>query len=250
MNAEWATARRTARRKLLEICPYAWKRDAAIRYYAFVGSTARTLEEAGKEIFDLLDAAWLNARPTIPALNRWNKVYGPLIWWLFGVLFSGVIVIGFSQARRAATKKSFVLVDVEHIGPETEAGHRQRTRGRWNKAGSWIEHEDTPKAMIIGCVYFSMTLDLMSGLFAMSRSIVPEGLLRRYIASHSSIAEKVLVQIGNKMRMPQDISWCLLQPWTDESVHASANIGISLQGELFMRCIWVTIKYNLFKVGY
>ena len=44
----------------------------------------------------------LDTIPAIPAVNRWNKVFAPLVWFLFAVCFFGLVVEAFVIAHDKA----------------------------------------------------------------------------------------------------------------------------------------------------
>eukprot|EP00969_Alexandrium_andersonii_P016618 728185-Alexandrium_andersonii.AAC.1 len=46
---------------------------------------------AKKKAWKAVLSVWLNTVPRIPALNRWTKLYQPIVWFLMGISMHGLL---------------------------------------------------------------------------------------------------------------------------------------------------------------
>ena len=137
-EAMWLGHRQAARRRLLELCPGVWCRSGKIKYYSHLGSRSNTRSEAGDEVADVLMAALLGTRPPIPAINRWNKVHGPLAWWSFGLNCFGLVVDAFERIRGIECPEDNFLDDINAVAPADEETYRKLKKLRWTKASTFF----------------------------------------------------------------------------------------------------------------
>jgi len=111
---DFGSFRRAARERLLDICPGAWDQTnpgSRIMFLSQLGDGTDAAPDpkrkAAEVIYDLVNDAWLGLRPPIPAVNRWNKIYFPVCWWLLGINgFYGVVANGFLRVK-ASTDRGF-----------------------------------------------------------------------------------------------------------------------------------------------
>ena len=68
------TKRQEARLKLLQNTCAVWSADEPLLYYARPGALSNTQRAAADEIYSYFHDGFLMSKPTVPALNRWNKV--------------------------------------------------------------------------------------------------------------------------------------------------------------------------------
>jgi hypothetical protein len=123
--------RRAARQMLLRACPGNWQSDEIVHHCAYsVGCGCQSDDEAKAFVFGLLDEIALRVRPCIPALNRWNKLYGPIAWWAFAIGFHNIIGRAVCSAKADIADLSDPssilgeLVDLDVGGPESDVAYR------------------------------------------------------------------------------------------------------------------------------
>ena len=185
-----------------------------------------------------LDEGWLNVRPVIPVLNRWNKVYGPMCFWLFAIKLSAIGVKAFLAVGKSANTREDVIVNVDLIGPVSEEAFRKTNRVRWNRASDWLGHDNTGTALSVGSALFGLTLPFLGLLFDAPRSLTC-GSVQVFLSLFTSPAEKTLMSIGRKLTNDTDVVWAPLQPFTESSVHNGSTGALGLCGEIFLRNVMV-----------
>jgi hypothetical protein len=234
-----AGSRKAARRRLLDICPGTWSADGQLSYYSHLGSNSNTLESASDELFSVLEASYLNTKPPIPAINRWNKVYSPLAWWTFGMVFFNLMPAAFDAARsedsRSRRHLQFVA-NVDLIGPISEEMYRKVNMARWNKGASWLLKPSTLMSMTISVVLFELTLPLMAALFKGSQDNNKCGSVLSFMSPISSPVLQTMRRLQDALHDLNDQCWTLLRPWSPSAIHNTACAAWTLAGELFMRC--------------
>ena len=166
-----------ARQKLLKICPGDWQDTEYIYHFCGMTCSCRNRADAAKLVFNTLDEALLNSIPGVPALNRWNKVYPPIVFWFFTFAFHGVAKDAFIQyckeqstaAQKAAMR---VLGRRDNLTPATQEEQRAKNIGRINKAAAWLEGQDTFYRLALCSTLLSATIPLLGEFFSQARMSV------------------------------------------------------------------------------
>ena len=233
--------RKLARRRLLDNVVCRWAPDDQIKmlYHARIGAKSRTLAQAAEEVFKDFDEGYLHAKPCIPAVNRWNKVYGPLAWWCFGVQFFKLVVEGFDhagvqQANRHAN--GGVVVNIDAVGPVDEDNYRKVQKARWKKANTWLIAPQTPKCLCVSPSLFKLSLPLLASLFKSSAENNRRGSILGFLSPINSPVQTTMRAMRRALANPLGICWSLFQPWDESSTHDVACATWALMGEIFMRC--------------
>jgi len=231
--------RAAARKRLLSICPGRWTRSGAFTYYAHCGARSNTLADAAEEIAKEFDLAFLSAKPAIPAVNRWNKLYMPMAWWCFAHQFFNIVVEAFAMVRQsqvAASEPDFIS-NVDAIGPMSEQMYRKVNKARWNKAELWLTQASTARSMSIAVTLFRAVLPLMGSFFKATRGNNAESMLC-VVCSSTSPAHRALRDLKAMLAQPDDhAAWYVVKPWSPGLLHDTACSAWTLMGEIFMRCI-------------
>ena len=167
--------RRAARLRLLDNCPGRWSESAPLLYNARHGAKSETLIDAAAEVYNDFVIGFLSAKPVIPALNRWNKIYAPLAWWLFALKFFRIVAdaleaLGAPSAPSA--NQSDFIHNVDLIGPMCEAMFRKVEKVRWKKGTGWLLAPSTPHSLCISVTLFRQALPLMGILFDSAKKTV------------------------------------------------------------------------------
>ena len=80
-----------SRQELLIVCPGDWADSSGIGHVCTLHCKCRNRDDAVTLVTDTICAAFLACRPPIPALNRWNRVFPPLVSWMAFLAFHGSI---------------------------------------------------------------------------------------------------------------------------------------------------------------
>ena len=71
--------------------------------------------------YNTLYDAFLVSRAGIPALNRWNRIYWPVVWWPFACAFYYLIALAIIEASQDELDKSVEDGGViDPLAPRTE----------------------------------------------------------------------------------------------------------------------------------
>ena len=84
-------ARAEAYSELLDFVPIRWQPSGKIVHYCHHGCGCTSEDHALNRLLGILDNAYFCTSITVPALNRWNTILAPLLWFLFGHLFFGIL---------------------------------------------------------------------------------------------------------------------------------------------------------------
>ena len=123
--------RSAARRELLDFCQGDWRNAENLIHYCCITCSCRNREHAVEKLCGLLDRGFLNAKPPIPAVNRWNKLFAPMTWWCFAVNFHNLAAQAVVQAREldgGGESEAGAILDA--VGPESERIYRLKKQLR------------------------------------------------------------------------------------------------------------------------
>ena len=74
--------------------------------------------------YNTLYDAFLVSRAGIPALNRWNRIYWPVVWWLFACAFYYLIALAIIEASQDELDKNLLRMAVSstpwHLALKTQ----------------------------------------------------------------------------------------------------------------------------------
>ena len=240
--------RRAARQRLLRVCPGRWSDPNDFRhvcsYEADCGCTSRS--DSVKLVCDLIEECCLQCRPSIPAVNRWNKLYGPLAWWTFAVHFHFLIARAFAYVKDQVLDTDSVagvISVVDLVAPDEQnetTAHRAVKTIRWTKAVRWLSHLTTPRSLASGCLIMLPALKFMGRAFADAR-VHSKSDISCWVVATSSPAEATLRELTVHMRDMFCTFWFALTKaldWTNAALHSTATITLSFMSGLALRCIF------------
>ena len=212
--------------------------DTPLRYYARPGCKSDTKVQAAAEVYKYFAEGFLSAKPAIPALNRWNKVYAPLTWWLAAMQFHGVINKAFSllQQREQQEAEGF-LVDADILGPQSEATYRKMEAARFAKARDWPSDACTFRSLSISVTLFRQALPPMGLLFKSTKNMRTLD----FVVRQTSPAEALMRNMKQALADLNNPAWQSLRPWSPDILHDTACSAWTFLGEVFMRSVMVQI---------
>lgn len=237
--------RRDCRRSLSRACPGNWLVPAAFVHYCSwsTGCNCRSRDEAVEYVFQLVLGAALQVLPVIPALNRWNKLYGPIAWWLFACCFHGVIAAAVIEVKKKTA-------DLESAGRilnimDLVAGGDDRTYQavkciRWGKTAKWIQKRTSAQRLLQAAHLMQPVLQYMGKSFYDARfdsdsNIVP------FLWKDTSPAERAIVFLCDKLEASDDDFWSALvggTGWTESLMHSVGTLATAFMAGLALRCVF------------
>ena len=135
-GAAWLKDRSAARIELLNFCQGDWKDADNLIHYCSITCSCHSRQHAIEKLCSLLDRGFLNARPPIPAVNRWNKLFAPMTWWCFAVNFHSLASQSVIQARELdGGGESEAGAILDFVGPECETIYRLKKQLRRSVVG-------------------------------------------------------------------------------------------------------------------
>ena len=203
-----------------------WTSTGQLKYYVHLASKSNTIAEATTEVMAYLKTAYLNALPCIPAVNKWNKVYAPLAWFMFGVNFCFLVPMAFLQLKQEEEADRQFIADIDAIdplGPTTEEAYRKIQHGRWEKTARWLNAEGTVAGLTTGTIIFNVGLPFMAKLFTINQHLnTYAGSIIPFMIEETSPAIKLLCHFYLLINQGDHVVWAPLQPWSPAMLHNTA----------------------------
>lgn len=244
--------RKRASLHLLEACPCDWN-DYSIVHYCPLGCPCRCRDDAVALVAELVEAAWLDASPPIPAMNRWTKIAPPLSWFLFGMLFYNILPAMMKEARKSINdveQDPFAAV-WDAIGPTSEEGMRRVRSVRWHRAEQWLAHSSTRYVLCLSAMAFQVVRSFFASNFDNAK-LGGRGNLATWCSSDSP-ALRTIRHACDVLRQPHAQFWDILREsreWTPLLAHETACVFMNLIGGVFIRCVspfreWPFVTFTL-----
>jgi hypothetical protein len=230
--------RKEARAKLLQVCPFRWDRGGKIKFLDFLGSGINSTEDAVEYLFNILDEAWIGYRPPIPAVNRWNKVFAPWCWWLFGLLFYDVSKDALVEVEAAVQGMLDMLGSILDMArPGDEATYRTLKSVHWRKIIKFISDPKTPRRLRLVVTVWRQGLVTLGEFFKRSRFGAQTSVLE-FCSPYSSPAERLMCELGEMLQNPDSDKWALVKPpegWDDDTLHDATVSILSFFGQTYLK---------------
>lgn len=227
-----------ARRGLLDACIGKWGVDERCLFLARLGDGVARAADAAKEVLRLMEGAWFGIRPPIPAINRWNKVYWPLMWFWAGTVFYNVVPDAFATVKERMTvelQKASTNIDVlALVGREFFQVFRAV---RWRRAGVWLNDPITQRGAGVIGVLFGPVLRYMGRNFKGTRAGKDAAILK-YCCATTSPCDATLRELIAMLTDESHPAWrpLLGNGWTQSLRQICGNTALALMGNLTMRC--------------
>jgi len=225
---------------LLNFLPDLWwntetgRAGRLVHFCAFGCCNSR--EESLEQITSCVDASIFACRPTVPALNRWTRLFQPLSWWGLGLCFFGLVPAAFADIQPADDEPFQVtLQDLFASNGLDDTHYKAREGTRWRKAVSWMSAPDLlPRLMLILAV-MTPPMDLMTDIFKTDKN----GLSALQFAT--SVSSPVQACNKSYFQLLQNQRHRLWQPfapiWTHSTLALAFKTTMMTAGNLFLRCL-------------
>jgi hypothetical protein len=145
---------------------------------------------------------------------RWNKVYPPLVWWLFGILFHGLLITLMEVAHANLQKHDDIVgVVIDLVGSlGDEATFRKVKQVRWRRVLRWLfqPHAKTRRSLCMCATMFKPLLELLGAFFSRSR-LDGYGDVRVWCVCTESPSEKLIQKIWAMLKDMGSTDWILMR---------------------------------------
>jgi hypothetical protein len=249
------TKRKEARQKLLVACPGDWskhgkKEDRVIHFcHVLCPFKCKSRADSVKGVSNLLDEALLDCPPGIPALNRWNKVWGPLVWFGFALNFYGFIMYAFFRAHAYLKESLETIIShlSENVGMATEDYWKALKSVRWKKTMQWLEQTSTAMILTTTGILFQVSAALLGSFFINARlsnksnSIVPF-----LLPDSTSLPGRAIRSLIDVIRDTANRLWHPLTrggAMTQKMLRAAMILGYMLLGQIYMRLVLPFLRW-------
>ena len=216
------------------------------RHYCPLG--CHDSEQAAKEdICNDVDEAHLSMGVSVPALNRWLKIFDPEAFWCVGTV-ANYLPESFEEATRPGNdSRDDNLTASELMGVGTESTFRKMMGKRWRMATDWMTAEATALMLCVGCVLLVPIVLLMGAFFADSRLDKQEhwGLLD-FCLDHRNPAWRTCTRFINMLRDINDRAWLPLvgfSGWSEMKFAVAATEAYKIVAGLWFRLVYTFSKW-------
>ena len=138
--------------------------DRIVEYRVFCPFGAfDSVAEAHEAVEQSVQTAHLDMHTTVPAVNRWTKLFQPLAYWTVGTRV-GYLPDSFVQICEPRDDVADVLTESDIYGVGGEDSYMRRRQKRFKKSSTWLSAETTPLFQTTSCIIL-LKLVLLMGLF-------------------------------------------------------------------------------------
>jgi hypothetical protein len=236
--------RRAARQELLKLLPWSWDDCSNLKHYCSLRcippcSPKGQPGDAADKVCDALDKGFLNCLPCIPALNRWNKVYGPLAWFTFCQGFFGIVlnaIMEMHESLQSATTAELArVVSVDELISLSDT-YRAITAMRWRKLSAFLSKPLTQLALPVLSVMFGVASKTLGTFFREAR-MMSHGSVKPFLHPSTSPAEKLLLDLARLLAEADSPEWQAADISIDSSLRVAYVSMLLLMGNVFLRCV-------------
>lgn len=227
-----------ARRSLLKLCQGDWSDRSAIIHNCSLNCSCRCFGDAAHLVTNTVCDAFLSATAPIPALNRWNRVYPPLAWWMGALAFHQVCSDACIMVARGLATDGDERNVIDPLDPPTEQSFRREHLGRLRKMCAWLEAELTVPRVMLGVTIMHPAMKLLASFFAAAR-LGSDSNIISFCHPATSPAERAIVALLKLSASDDDPGWLpFLQGsgWTAAKTHAASTAVLGFVGHLVMKC--------------
>lgn len=236
------------RRELLRLCPRSCLQTGGLEHYCPAGCCA-SFEESASKVTAAFFGGYLDVRPTIPALNKWTKLFQPVSWWAFGIMYGGIIPEAFQKLTRpdpSAEDIDGVLNLVGHDGVGLDVGraaYQALESVRYKKAVTWLRDEWTKLKVTVPTLVMKVSLRTMGRFFedssvassAYCASVIP------FCWHSTSPAFEAIQTYARLLANMDDEYWLPVSGvgWTHTTLRMCSHATLVIMGHVYMKCYQV-----------
>lgn len=227
-----------ARRSLLKLCQGDWSDGRTVVHNCSLSCPCRCFEDAVCLVADTACDALVSATAPIPALNRWNRVFPPLTWWMGALAFHRVVSDACVMVARGLAFDDEEKHAIDPLDPPTEQSFRREHVGRLRKMCAWLEADLTIPRLTLGVTIMHPAMVLLASFFAAAR-LGAQSNITSFCHPSTSPAEKAIVALLKLLASEQDPRWLTFlqgSGWTAAKTHAASTAVLGFAGHLAMKC--------------
>ena len=246
-----AEARRSeACETLLRLLPFSWFEAGPqdpLDHYCPPGCCASRTEAVSK-VSACIRSVFFTLLPRIPALNKWNKMHQPAVWWLTACKAAGGIVAHCFAALSVELQDwaELPLLREDHaIGLDDKEAYRVRQGIRFRKAAAFLNDAVSAKRLAIAVVGMTACLPELGGFFNASRLDTPGNVIK-WCHESSSPGVRALSRLSQLLLTPGSLQWYIVHgglAWSEEALHICASSLLGLIGNTFLRTVLPFRRY-------
>lgn len=122
------------------------------------------LDVFGQPRSKLFYKAFLHLSPKIPSLNRWTKLFQPMVWWLMARSFFNIVTTAIIQQARPRVL-DLQASHVDSVGMPNDDDFQVREALRFKKTEQWLTDTLTPLRLRVACVVMQVSNRLLGKFF-------------------------------------------------------------------------------------
>lgn len=238
-------ARRAAKEQLISDLPGNWADRASMIHYCPHGCCTpqpggSSREVAVNRITDAVCLLMLAKLPRVPALNRWTKLFQPMVYWLVACnMFFLIPSCLLAMLEQGAREENAEVNEADIIGPETEDSFRRRNLARLRKATTWQKNPMTALKLAASAVCMRVAVDLQGDFFSDSKDGGAHSSFVPFTHAATSPAGKVIQSCLRYLGVPDDDYWQVLRggSWTHQTRRMALSLMLVFVGGLHLRCV-------------
>jgi len=240
-------SRRDRRRELLRLCPRSCLRSGGLEHFCPAGC-CRSRQEAVETVTSAFAGGYLDIRPAVPALNKWTKLFQPVSWWAFGIIYGDIIPTAFKRLKPSSLS---AMEDVEGIlrlvGPDgvgLDVGretYQVLESMRYNKALAWLQDKWTKLKVMVPTLVMKPSLRTMGRFFedsSLAATTICSSVIPFVWHTSSPAADAVKAYAG--LLMNEDAEYWLpvsASGWTPTTLRICSIAVLTMVGHIYLKCI-------------
>ena len=196
-------------RRLAEMCPGSWRTDKIVHHCLLRGTCKCTSIEGSRALVsDLIVQALLSTSPIFIANNKWTKFMPPILWWLCGFGFYGVVVEAMYRARSEVVDptEQAAVAAIDLAGPDNEEAYKAKKLIRWRRCCEWLAQPSTSLHLAVAATVLQPAIILMGRSFKDSRMSTESSIIA-YSCMVTSPAVRALTQLAHLLQNEDSAHW-------------------------------------------
>ena len=233
--------RHVARRKLLAFFPCKWSRGARLVHWCRPRCECRSREHSIKSAQELLETAYVDTLPRIPAMNRWTKLFQPIVWWVWALGFCGLIADAF-QTCIVSVENEDVGDSLENMligNPDDTTIFKFKARVRFRRAVKWLSDSTTHMKLVAAALVMRPSMEVMGVYFDASKVQRSKGSVIPFCHIPTSPATRLLRTYLGMVADMQHEHWTLIaespEGWSDLALVVAAKPLYTAIGEVYLK---------------
>ena len=180
--------------------------------------------------------------PIVPALNKWDNMFQPTVWWLVASKIAGGVIASafrsFSQDLEDWANRP--LLQEDHVvGLNDRDAYRLKQGVRFRKAGQFLADHMSGMRLSVAVVGMMECLAELAAFFRGSKLAAPSD-VRQWAHPITSPGVHACERCAAALLAPESPRWQLVhggEGWVHTSLHMCATAMLGLLGDVYLRCV-------------